>query len=379
MRRLVAAAVPLSLAGFLALPAAAAPAGAAPSGQLRCSDPCTIPVAAIQAHLDAAVAAGVPGIVWLVRAGSTTITMTAGVADVGKERPIATDDRFRIASISKMFVAAVVLQLVDEGRIGLDGPVAPLLPGLGLDPRITVRHLLQHTSGLFDFGDDEAFITAALGDVTRRWRPQELVSIATSHPPYFAPGRGWHYSNTGYVVLGLLVERVTGRAFDKEISHRILRPLALRDTYVSAQFVLRGRHSNGYTAGDEGPVDTTRINATLTGASGDLVSTVGDVARFQQALLAGQLLSLHTMTEMQRFVPAWDSPDYGAGLGVFASPQACGVSLGHSGGIFGFQSDAEQMSDGHRQNVVFVNTDAIPDAAYGEFGAAATLSLCGEP
>lgn len=373
MKRLVAAAVAAALLGPIA------PASATQAGPAACPDPCDIPVAAIQAHLDAAVAAGVPGIVWLVRAGSTTLTLTAGVADIDKGRPITADDRFRIASISKMFVAAVVLQLVDEGRIGLDDPVAAALPDLGLDPRITVRQLLQHTSGLFDFGDDEAFITAALADAKRRWSPQELVAIGAAHPAYFAPGQGWHYSNTGYVILGLLVARITGRPVDKEIARRLLRPLALRDTYVSAQFVLQGRHSNGYTAGDGGPADTTRINATLTGASGDLISTVGDVTRFQQALLAGRLLSPRTMTELRTFVPAWDSPDYGDGLGVFATPQACGVSYGHGGGIFGFSSDAQQMSDGSRQIVVFVNTDTIPDAAYGEFGAAAALSLCGTP
>lgn len=371
----------LAVTAGIALALAAAPsAGARPTAPAAppCPRPCPIPVAAIQAELDAAVAAGAPGIAVAVRGGRRLVVLTAGEADVAHHRPMRPRDRFRIASITKMMVATAVLGLVEEHRLGLDDPVARWLPDAVDDPRITVRQLLQHASGLYDFGDDGDFIGTALASPERRWAPAELVAIAGEHPPYFAPGAGFHYSNTGFVLLGMLIERVTGEPEPRVLRERIFRPLGLADTYVAQDDRILGRHAIGYTRGDDGSlVDTTRINATLTGASGDVISTVRDVARFQHALLSGRLIGPAMLREMLAFAPVDDPPVDGYGLGIFSSPLPCGVSIGHGGGIFGYSSEANERADLRRQSVAFVNSDSIPDAAYPHLALAAQLALCG--
>jgi D-alanyl-D-alanine carboxypeptidase len=183
------------------------------------------------------------------------------------------------------------------------------------------------------------------------------------------------------VLLGALIERVTGHPAAAELRHRIFQPLHLDHTYVARDATIRGRHATGYTPLPDGGLrDVTRINATLTGDSGNMISTVSDVARFEHALISGRLLGRRALQQMLDVAaPVDDPPQNGYGLGIFTTPQACGTSYGHGGGIFGFSSEAQEMADGQRQSVAFVNSDDIPEGAYPHLAAAARLSLCGEP
>ena len=184
--------------------------------------------AALQRQLDGVVEAGTPGVVALVRTGQQTWQGASGLGNLAAKRPARAGDRFRIGSVTKSFVATVALQLVGEDKFGLDDPLARWLPGLvpnGDD--ITVRQLLNHTSGLYDYTDD-------LPEPPRPFQPRQLVAIATGHRPLFVAGKRFSYSNTNYILAGLVIERVTGQRLATQLQQRIVGPLSLGDTEFPA-------------------------------------------------------------------------------------------------------------------------------------------------
>jgi D-alanyl-D-alanine carboxypeptidase len=332
-----------------------------------------VDLVAVQHALDQAVAAGVPGIAYLIRVGARTTVLTSGEANVSTHRPLAASDRFRIASISKTYLATIVLQLEAEHRLNLDAPIGRPLPGLLPDgDKITARQLLGHSSGLFDYAEDPRF--NYLADPLRVWDPIDLVRLGTSHPLNFAPGTGFGYSNTGYIVLGLLVERLTGQKLQHVVDQRILRPLGLRNTDFATGPSIRGRHAHGYTVDATGLRDITRIDASHTWAAGALTATVGDVATFSRALLGGRILPARQLAEMKQFRDSGEGYDYG--LGLMRQQYSCATVLGHTGGGVGFSTDSAQTVDGTRQTVAFANTEAIPDAAFQWFQKATDLVFC---
>ncbi|MET0817346.1 MAG: serine hydrolase domain-containing protein, partial [Solirubrobacteraceae bacterium] len=191
--------------------------------------------------------AGAPGAVVLVRRGTHTRRHVRGYADRETRRRMRASDRFRIGSLTKTFTATVVLQLAGEHKLSLDDSIEQWLPGLVPGgERITVRQLLNHTSGLFNYTDDGQVLDGMLSDRLRAWSPRELVVIATAHPPAFAPGTRWAYSNTGYIVLGLIAEAVDGRPLATQLETRILTPLKLRHTSFDSESQIAGRYAHGY-------------------------------------------------------------------------------------------------------------------------------------
>ncbi|MEU4762625.1 serine hydrolase [Actinosynnema sp. NPDC023794] len=238
----------------------------------------------------------------------------AGVSELGGTAEPPANGQVWAGSVSKPFTATVVLQLVAEGRVGLDSPVADSLPELGLDERITVRMLLQHTSGLYNYtGDVEPDGTFVMGlpshgkawveNRFHSYRPEELVRFALSKPARFEPGTDQSYANTNYTLALLLIEKLTGRTYAEEVRQRILEPLGLSDTVVSADSPdLPGPHAHGYCryqdAGEWKVVDVSRQNPSLLAGAGDLISTAEDLSTFISALLGGQLLPAPLLTEM---------------------------------------------------------------------------------
>lgn len=334
-------------------------------------------IASLQRDLDGAVRAGVPGVVYLIRTGGSTTILTSGSADLASGRAMTAQDRARIGSITKTFVATLVLQLVGQRRLALDAPVAQWLPDLLPGGRtITVRQLLQHTSGLYDYTEDVDWNRFYQTEPLRRWTPEQLIhDFSLNHPQVFAPGAGWGYSNTGYLVLGLLVEKVTGQPLERLLAERLLRPLGLHDTYLPSRPAIRGRFAHGYTDTGTGQRDVSRIDPSYAWAAGAMVSTASDIATFYRALLAGRVLPKRLLDEMTRFQDLGDGFGYGLGLMQTTYP-GCSVLRGHTGGGLGFATDAEQTLDGRRQVVVLVNTDTIPEAAYPWFQKMADLSYC---
>ncbi|MET9291478.1 serine hydrolase domain-containing protein [Streptomyces sp. NPDC003077] len=309
-----------------------------------------------------------------------------GTADLRTGRPMNARDRLRIGSVTKTFTATVVLQLADEGRLRLDAPVDRYLPGLvrgnGYDGRaISVRQLLQHTGGLPDH-------SAALADEDtdhlrhHHFEPRELVRRALLLPH---PTGRWHYSTTNYLLAGLVIEQVTGRPAEKEITRRIIRPLRLRDTYWPGRSArIRGPHSRSYFTeernGTAVRVDGTEWNASAGGTGGALISTPADVNRFFGALLSGRLLSAPRLAEMRRTVPGDPDrlgPDGRYGLGLITSPLSCGGRwTGHTGSTrAGHHSVAAVAPDGRRATLV-VNQTPDTDAAARAMLTALDTALC---
>ncbi|WP_350275559.1 serine hydrolase domain-containing protein [Kribbella sp. HUAS MG21] len=246
---------------------------------------------------------------------------------------------FRIGSVTKTFVATVVLQLVDEGKVELDAPLDRYLPGLVPNGQnITVRQVLNHRSGIYDYAHDAGFSTNRWRGTERfrHFEPEELLSVAFGHQPYFGPDEGWHYSNTNYIIAGLLIERLTGRSYGTEITNRILKPLRLADTSLPGDRPgLPRPHARGYTEVDGRLVDATMMNPSLDWAAGEMISTAQDVNTFFEALLGGRLLTAESLTQMRDYRAATPLFDYGPGLQRFHLP--CGQTIeGHSGQLIGY-------------------------------------------
>ncbi|MET9630124.1 serine hydrolase domain-containing protein, partial [Lentzea sp. NPDC006480] len=261
-------------------------------------------------------------------------TFRSGIAEHGSRKPVPYHGTFRIGSNTKPFVSTVALQLAGEGKIGLDEPVDRYLPGL-VDQRITVRQLLQHTSGLFDYTEALPLDPAGFPSIRyKSWDPLELVKISTGRPLGFEPGAQHSYSNTNYVVIGLLIEKITGRPYAKAVEQRILKPLRLNDTVLPGNSVdLPGPHAHGYYPDADGkPTDVTRLNPSWGWAAGEMISTTRDLDTFLNALLGGKLLKPAQQQELTRTTAA--SPDYG--LGVSVAQLSCTTIYGHDGLIHGY-------------------------------------------
>ncbi|AJP05628.1 peptidase [Streptomyces cyaneogriseus subsp. noncyanogenus] len=330
--------------------------------------------------LRAAVADGVPGATATARDGHRTWTATAGVGDLRTGEPRSARDRYRVGSITKTFVATVVLQLEAEGRLSLDDTVEEWLPGLvrgnGHDgSRITLRHLLNHTSGVYDYTADEEFArTYFLADGFLRHRydtvpPERLVAVAMSHRPDFAPGASWTYSNTNYVLAGLVVEKATGRPWGEEVRRRIIAPLHLRATSVPGTRVTvpapSGRAYSKLAPTAEGPsYDVTELNPSLATAAGEMISDSADLTRFYSALLRGRLLPPAQLAEMTATVRTDESDESDRyGLGLMKRELDCGVTVwGHGGGIHGSSSEAVTTRDGRHALALNFNGDWSGDS-----------------
>ncbi|MFJ8913836.1 serine hydrolase domain-containing protein [Amycolatopsis sp. NPDC102389] len=324
---------------------------------------------------------GVPGAqATVTNPSGRTWSEREGVGNVKTKAPFPHGSKFRAASVTKTFVAVVVLQLVAEGKVRLDTPIDRYLPGLvrgnGNDgTKITVRQLLQHTSGLYNYVRDL--------DIDE-WRhrgaePEELVAIGLAHPPDFEPGAKWAYSNTNYVIAGMLIEKLTSRSVATEIRNRIARPLGLRDTYLPQRGdeSLPSPHPRGYAPHETGLVDFTDLDPSAAGASGGLVSTGEDLNRFFGTLIDGRLLPRPQLAEMQRTVPApVGLPGAEYGLGIASVPLSCGGEFwGHGGNIRGFANLSGAVPHGRRVNVV-VNQDPLPDKASDDLAKALDTGFC---
>ncbi|GAB7192119.1 serine hydrolase domain-containing protein [Kineococcus sp. NUM-3379] len=314
--------------------------------------------------------------------GGRQVDLAAGTGDLRTGRRAPVDGQVRAGSNTKAFTAVVVLQLVGEGRIGLDEPVETYLPGLvrgdGIDGRaITVRQLLQHTSGLPDYVRVLGTDWFAGRDTYRE--PRDLLDMALTLPADFAPGQGWRYSNTGYLLAGMIVQRVTGRPFEEQVDERVVERLGLEDTYLPApgERAIRGRHVRGYHSAEPGGElrDITELDASWAWAAGGLVSTPRDLDRFFSALLAGDLLAPAELAQMRTTVEApgmWPGARYG--LGLISTPLTCGGLLwGHGGDIPGYETRGGATEDGR---AVTVAVTALPGAlAEPQAAADAVLEL----
>lgn len=330
-----------------------------------------------------------PGALAVVVDGATRTAAASGVRSVGGAA-IDPGDRFRIGSITKPVVAALVLISVDRGELGLDDVVSERLPGvLRPQPAVTVRQLLAHTSGVFDEGNEGDVVadTARLADPALRHEAEGLfaryakgervvapdrllVALAETHERYFAPGAGYHYSNINYQVLGMLLQKVTGKTLGQLLQSRIVAPLGLKATTLAPE----DRASpdvRGYDSATTGTkVDITDDLALFgNGGNGGVVTTADELLAILRAIVTAKLFAPALVAEMER--PVRES--YGLGLGTMT--YGCGTFYGHGGSVSGTQSIAGVSPDGARGVVAAVNIVSGSDPGLSR--VAGTL-LCGE-
>lgn len=317
----------------------------------------------LQVDADAITALGVTGVqARLVTSDGRNLTATSGVADLTTRRQVSPNGYFRIASVTKAFVATVILRLAGDGRLSLDDTVERWLPGVvsgnGNDGRaITIRQLLQHTSGIHD---DYPDYTSAEDFYQHRYdtyTPEQTVARAMRHRPDFQPGTDWRYSNTGYVLLGMVIRRVTGHPWYEEVRDRIVRPLGLDHTFWPGTSPKLPRpHAETYQRFQPGEplVDATEQIGQGTNGEAGLVSTTADLNRFFRALLGGRLLPPARLAQMKQTVPIGEEfeqlmPGARDGLGLFSRPLSCGGRYwGHEGGDSGWISTVGVTADGRR-------------------------------
>ncbi|WP_327575748.1 serine hydrolase domain-containing protein [Streptomyces sp. NBC_00145] len=321
------------------------------------------PLSHLQRDADALRDDGVTGVSVRLETPRGVRTARSGVGDLSTTEPVPQNGYVRIGSTTKTFVATVLLQLVGEGRLLLDDTVDQWLPGVvrghGNDGRrVTLRQLLQHTSGLPDYIGDVVPDLSAAGYRKNRWTTytsEQRVAFAMQHPPSFMPGSDWEYSNTNYVLIGMVIKAATGHSWEHEIRARILRPLRLTHTVVPGNWpFLPGPHARDYQQFEPGGVmaDTTIAYLPFDGdADGAMISTTADTNKFFRALVRGEILAPAQLAEMERTVEV--PADHGAlpgtrdGLGLDWTPLSCGGGYwGHSGDGFGYLVWPATTSDG---------------------------------
>ncbi|WP_406213957.1 serine hydrolase domain-containing protein [Streptomyces canus] len=330
----------------------------------------------LHAQVDSVQRTGTVGVLAEVAGRNAREQATAGLSNISAGTPAMIGDRFRIGSAIKTFTATVLLQLVGDGQLTLDDTVERWLPGVvdgnGNDgSRITVRQLLQHTSGVFNYTSDFPEMDTKENFLAQRyttWTSRQLVATAMRHAPDFAPGTRWEYSNTIYILAGMIIERITGRSWQDEVEQRIIAPLGLHRTLApDTSPRVPGPHLHGYSNfGSGDAIDTTAFNPTAAGSAGAIVSTTGDLIRFWSALIGGRLLRPAPLAQMQSTVPApalaeeWPGARYG--LGMMWIPLTCGGGYwGHGGDMPGYTTRDGSTPDGHRTAVVAVSGDGTPD------------------
>ncbi|MFJ2263828.1 serine hydrolase domain-containing protein [Streptomyces sp. NPDC087844] len=358
-------AVLLSVLAVPATDATAAPAGAgdrAVSGSQGATETLAAPdVAGLREVLRTALTQGAPGAMARIDDNGTVHKVAEGVADRITGRAIDNADRFRVGSVTKSFTAVVLLQLVDEGVLALDTSVNSYLPGLLPDDRITVRHVLSHRSGLYDYTNDMFANTVPGFEAVRDkvFSYQELVDLSLKQPLGNAPGAAYSYSNTNFVVGGMLIEKLTGKSVRSAYKSRIIKPLGLKDTsYVHPATAIAGRHTKGYLPPDEADgtlVDSTEQTVSWAQSAGAVISSTRDLDTFFSALLRGRLTSAAQLEQMQQWTPVNSTQGYG--LGLRRRDLSCGVSVyGHTGTVQGYYTYAFTSKDGTRSVTALANT-----------------------
>ncbi|MEU4838580.1 serine hydrolase domain-containing protein [Nocardia testacea] len=325
----------------------------------------------VRGDLDAVVGSGAVGAVATLTENGATAVATAGLSDIATGTPIPADrpQHVRVGSVTKAFTAAIVLQLVAEHRIDLDRSIDTYLPGLlagaGVDGRaITVREILGHRSGLPELPvtpETNEYEAARDG---RTFTPAQEIAAALRHPAQFAPGTRFQYTNTNYIVAGMLIEAVTGHRYTDELRDRVLMPLALSDTYLPAtgETGLRDPHPTGYATVDGIVTDRTRVEPSIPWAAGALVGTGADLNRFFLALLSGRVVPQPELAQMLDGTDMGRGDGMSYGLGIAYTRLPCGLRyVGHLGSIHGFSAISGAAAPGLAVTFSFTGTPATVD------------------
>ncbi|MEA5517947.1 serine hydrolase domain-containing protein [Limnoraphis robusta Tam1] len=299
----------------------------------------------------------IPGAFMAIISPRGTWLGTSGFSQLETQTPLTVEDRFEIGSITKIFVATTVLQLVEEGTLTLEDTLDQWLPDQVLEnipnaEQITIRQLLNHTSGIVDYTLPLFFQAQRNpGVFLQEWQPEELLTFISNQEPYFSPGESWEYCNTNVILLGLILETATQSNIAAEIRSRILEPLALNNTFFAEEEEIPGGYVDAYWDFDQDGTfnNVSQANLSWAWAAGAMVSNPTDMARFIAGLLTGDILEPESLAEMLTVVKPIDSNNYdayGLGIGVLESPIR--QWYGHRG-----------LTLAHRSNLFYSPTDDV--------------------
>ncbi|MGH2614885.1 MAG: serine hydrolase domain-containing protein [Thermomicrobiales bacterium] len=290
---------------------------------------------------------------WIAERGAWT--HAAGIGNLETAAPITADDHFRIASVTKTFVATVALQLVDEGLLSLDDILESYVPGIPNGAEITMRQVLGMTAGIFNYINDPEFEAAYTNDPLMAFTPQDAVEIIKRHPADFAPGEKVQYSDSNYILAGLIIEKVTGGSAAEAITSRIIEPLGLTGTSFPDSPEMPEPYAQGYAAdpGSAALRDLTESNPEVPWTAGAIISTLDDLRVWGRVLAEGTLLSAETQAARLQIGPISSVPgfDVGYGLGIMD----VNGFLGHSGAIFGYSTWVVRSPEEQATIVVLAN------------------------
>jgi D-alanyl-D-alanine carboxypeptidase len=312
-------------------------------------------------RLDAAVeqamtTASVPGAIVGLWGPQGDYVRTFGVADTSTGAPMEADFYHRIGSVTKTFTVTGVLQLADQGKLGLDDPIADFVDGVPQGDRITLRQLARMQSGLFNYSASSAFQQALFADPNHVFTPRELIDFAFAQPNTFAPGEGFQYCNTNTVLLGLVVEKVSGQPLHDYVRDHIVTPLGLSHTVFPTDNAFPEPHAQGYTVQTADGTETiaTDWDPSWAWAAGAMTSTLDDMRTWARALATGELLTPEMQTQRLQTVGSPGMPPQdGYGLGIFN----LGGWIGHNGSLPGYQTVVVFLPERQTTMVIFINTD----------------------
>lgn len=298
----------------------------------------------------------VPGITVEINTPEFTYSKTTGLGDIktGVRRNL--NDKIRIGSITKTFVATVILQLSDEGKLKIDDKLSRFYPDYPNSENISIRQVLDMTSGIPDYIDDSVVTKSFFYDRLDKYTPEEIYEITKRMKPYFPPGTAWHYSNGNYNILGMLIEKLTGNKVNAEIENRIIKPLGLKNTSFPLMPYMDGQYSHGYMKNEfnktnDEITDVTVIDPSITWAAGAMISDFDDLKIYSEALANGSMISKSAQSERLKFVKTGvtDFLEYGLGIA------SVGGFIGHNGGITGYNTSMYLHPDLKAQILVSVN------------------------
>jgi len=354
----VTAVLLLTMSGCAGEPASPQPSATAPPASSEAEKPMND---AIGQRLDSAVkqamtAVGVPGAIIGIWGPDGNYVRAFGVADKTTRAPMKTDFYSRIGSVTKTFTVTGVLQLADQGKLGLDDPIAKFVDGVPQGDKITLRQLARMQSGLFNYSASPAFQQAMFADPRRPFTPQQLLNDAFAQPNPFPPGEGFEYCNTNTVLLGLVVEKVSGQPLHSYIHDQILAPLGMSDTSFPTTNAFPEPHAQGYTVqtADDKEAAATDWDPSWAWAAGAMISTLDDMRIWAPALATGKLLTPQMQAQrLQTVGQAGMPPQDGYGLGIFN----LGGWIGHNGSLPGYQTVAVYLPQKQTTLVILTNTD----------------------
>jgi CubicO group peptidase (beta-lactamase class C family) len=303
-----------------------------------------------------------PGaIVYVDNPGQGSWTTSLGTSDLATKAPMNVNSYMHIGSITKTFTATIILQLAQERKLNLDDPVSKYQPEVPNGDNITIHELLNMTGGIFDFIEDEGFIRQLAANPTRVWNPKDVLAIAFKHPPYSAPGKEYHYSNTNYILLGMIIEQITHQPVEDVFQQRIFTPLGMSGSSLPprASSVIPDPHPRGYTYLPDFH-DATNWTLSYAWTAGAAISTLHDLQIWARALATGQLLSAGMQKERLTWVVTGTAPTaIKYGLGIY---EIVGF-IGHDGAVPGFQSFMGYQPQKGAMIVVLTNLDPAPGGA----------------